>query len=94
MIEEKNIRIEYDGEYPNLCSGQLIVYIDEDKWVFPKYCLSSGGSVSFDDDWNEEISHGPWCVNEWPNGFPEELKELVTDVINDEIPHGCCGGCV
>ena len=89
-----NIKVEYDGKYPNLCSGKLIVYIDEKKWEFPRYCLNSGGSVGFDDNWNALVSNGPWHLSEWPEGFPEELKDLVTEAINEEIPYGCCGGCV
>jgi phosphoribosylaminoimidazole-succinocarboxamide synthase len=26
--------------------------------------------------------------------FPEELKQEATDVVNENIEHGCCGGCV
>ena len=37
-----NIRIEYDGEWPALCMGHLIVWIDDVKWDFGKYCLISG----------------------------------------------------
>ena len=89
-----NIEIDYNGEYPNLCSGDLIVHIDGKKWVFPSYCLSSGGSVWFDDDWGEHVEEGPWSIREWPAGFPDELKSDVFDAVNRKIPFGCCGGCV
>ena len=88
------MEIKYDGEYPNLCSGNLIVTVDGKEWLFPEYCLSSGGSVSFDENWMEEITGGRWKVSEWPEKFPEELKEDVLDEINDHISWGCCGGCV
>jgi hypothetical protein len=89
----ENIKIDYNGRYPNLCSGTLVVTIGEKVWNFGKDVLSSGGSVSFDEQWNEEVTSG-WLVSEWPEGFPDEYKEVVTDAINDEIPWGCCGGCV
>jgi hypothetical protein len=89
-----NISIEYDGEYPNLCSGNLVVTIDGKRWDFPKYCLVSGGGVGFDKDWLEEIDTGPWTVREWPYNFPENHKKAVLTAINEQIPHGCCGGCV
>ena len=89
-----NIKIEYDGDYPNLCSGQLVVYIEDKQWVFPSHCLSSGGNVWFDDDWCEHVESGEWCISEWPEEFPEDLKPLVEQLVNDEIPFGCCGGCV
>lgn len=40
------IKIEYDGKYPSLCMGHLIVWIDDVKWDFGKFCLSSGGRVT------------------------------------------------
>ena len=89
-----DIEIKYDGKYPNLCSGCLYVIIDGYEWSFPRYCLVSGGGVSFDDDWHENIWVGPWSISEWPKDFPEELKRAVEDKINATIDHGCCGGCV
>ena len=95
------IRINYDGDYPNLCSGQLIVivtgyHVEEvnKEWIFPSYCMSSGGSVNFDDDWSEEIEEGEWSINEFPKGFPEELQQAVIDEVNNNVTYGCCGGCV
>ena len=89
-----NIVIKYDGKYPNLCSGQLIVIIDGTEWVFPEYCLSSGGGVWFDNDWLEHVDSGCWSIVNWPENFPEDKKEAVVDAVNDQIEQGCCGGCV
>jgi len=89
-----SIKVQYDGSYPNLCSGKLILTIDNKRWVFPDYCLSSGGSVSFDEDWQEDVTSGPWAISEWPEGFPEDLKEAAEDAVNAEIDWGCCGGCI
>ena len=89
------IEIAYDGSYPNLCRGELIVTInDEKEWIFPDYCLSSGGDVSFDDDWNEDVTEGEWSIEEWPKNFPEDKKEAVLEAVNETVPFGCCGGCV
>jgi len=95
MVDSR-ITIEYDGAYPNLCSGHLIVYVDSIKWNFGSHCLSSGGYVNFDEDWNEDVGDGPWSVKSWPKGFPEdaELRRSVVSAINDNIEWGCCGGCV
>ena len=90
----EDIQISYDGSFPNLCSGQLVVYLGTQEWKFPSFCLRSRGSISFDSDWNEEITQGEWSVSEWPEGFPEDAKEMVLKKINEEIPFGCCGGCV
>lgn len=86
--------VSYNGDYPNLCSGELKMKLDGKIIVFPTYCLSSGGSVSFDKDWNEEVEQGDWTIREFPKGFPEELKEYATELVNQNIPQGCCGGCV
>lgn len=79
------IKIEYDGKYPNLCSGNLIVIIDDKKWQFPRRCLRSGGEIN----WSE----GDWEVLCWPEEFPENLKAVVVTEINKQIPPGCCRGC-
>jgi len=88
------IEIEYDGDYPNLCSGDLWVTINRKKWHFPDYCLVSGGTVWFDENYDEHVESGGWDISKYPPNFPKELKELVLDAINDLIPWGCCGGCV
>jgi hypothetical protein len=88
------MKIEYDGDYPNLCSGQLVVVVDGTRWKFPAYCLMSGGSVSFDPDWEEIVTEGPWVIDKWPTDFPAELQGDVLHAVNSEIRQGCCGGCV
>lgn len=92
-----NIKIQYDGEYPNLCSGHLEVWIDGKYYDFGKHVLNSGGSVSFDEDWNGEVCEGNWefsSFTDFPKDFPMEYKDDLLKVINEEIPHGCCGGCL
>jgi len=88
------IIIEYDGAYPNLCSGKLIATIDGKRWEFPDYCMSPGGSVSFDEDWNAEVTQGEWSISDWPNDFPESLKSELVDAVNANVTWGNCGGCV
>jgi hypothetical protein len=89
-----DIVVKYDGEYPNLCSGNLEIEIDGQNYKFPKYCLSSGGYASFSENWEEEIGEGKWSINSYPEYFPEEFKEIVLRAINDHIEWGCCGGCL
>lgn len=86
-----NITIQYDGCYPSLCSGNLIVIIDDIIYNFPKNCLRSTGYIT--GDW-ETVIDGEWEITEWPENFPEELKQNVLYKINEEIQHGCCGGCI
>lgn len=83
--------ISYDGEYPALCYGTLTIEVDGIKYELTD-CLYSGGSISFDDDGIEYVEIGEWSVS-----VPDELKEFkkeITDIVNDNVEHGCCGGCV
>ena len=86
--------VSYDGAYPNLCSGTLKMKLDGKIITFPSYCLSSGGSVWFDDDWSEHVEEGEWTISKFPKDFPEELKEYAQELVNENVEPGCCGGCV
>lgn len=84
--------VSYDGEYPNLCSGQLVLRINGQVRVFSHYCLCSGGTVYFDNDGNAYVETGSWSID-----LPEDLEPLrkeIEECINENIPHGCCGGCI
>lgn len=83
--------VSYDGEYPNLCRGDLVLHIDG-KEVNLGCCLHSGGCVWFDDDLCEHVEDGAWSVD-----VPEEFAQYadeITRIVNDNVPWGCCGGCV
>lgn len=83
--------ISYDGEYPNLCSGTLVLEVDGMKWEL-SHVLCSGGNAWFDEARNPILAHGPWSVDlpECLEPYRKEIEQLV----NDNVPHGCCGGCL
>lgn len=83
--------VSYDGAWPNLCSGELVLRI-EGKEVNLGRCLCSGGRVWFDNKWSEHVEDGPWSVSV-PKEFAQYADE-ITEVVNDNVPWGCCGGCV
>lgn len=98
--------ISYTGRYPNLCSGILTLEIDGEIATFgygfkskdkPKYdkFWSSGGCVSFDEHWNANVDGGSWVidVNELPEKYRKYAME-IDEVFNDNVPWGCCGGCL
>ena len=92
---DKKIKIKYDGEYPCLCFGHLEVWVDDIYYDFGKGCLSSGGGCGFSEDYTDSyVYDGDWTITDFPKDFPMELKEELTDIVNQEIPHGCCGGCL
>lgn len=73
--------ISYDGEYPNFCSGTLVMKLNDKTITFPDNCLI-GGSVC-----------GFWSIDKFPENFPEGLKEQAQNLAHDNIEHGCCEGC-
>lgn len=87
--------VSYDGEFPCLCCGTLVLKINGIERTMPPYCLHSGGSVWFDEDWNEHVDSGPWTID--VDELPEDLRHLkdeIEECINANIEWGCCGGCV
>lgn len=96
--------VDYTGEYPCLCSGKVTLKIDGQVVEFCRYrsdsketgkpylSLGSGGSAGFDEDWNETVTYGPWSIDLDPRYA--ELEDEILEVINDNIPEGCCGGCL
>lgn len=93
------IEIKYDGKWPCLCSGRLIVTIDGKEWDFGKYVLVSGGSVWYG-ECEDIVKQGDWDIEDesFPDGFFKEyssdMKTLVIEAVNDNVPKGCCGGCL
>ena len=87
--------ISYDGEWPNLCRGTLTLEFNDKKYEL-KYILQSGGCCGFYNDYAESyIDHGPWGIDEYE--LPEELKpyaDEIRDLVNENVPEGCCGGCL
>ncbi len=89
-----NIIIEYNGEYPNLCSGALAATIGGVRFTFPSYCLRSGGAVWFGEGGDEHVDAGPWSITKYPEDMPQEYHQAVLDAVNDTVRWGCCGGCI
>lgn len=55
----------------------------------------SGGCVNFDDVDNPYIETGSWKIDK--DCLPEILKpyaEELTKILNENMKHGCCGGCI
>lgn len=84
--------VSYDGAYPNLCSGTLVLKINGEEREL-SHCLSSGGSVSFNEDWNECVTSGAWSVYDLPEDL-QPYRSEIEECVNENIPYGCCGGCV
>lgn len=98
--------VSYSGGYPNLCNGSLILSINGEEHSFgylrefPGFWIT-GGCVSFNEKWEEEVEEGAWevCVCEetretFVKAFGENFLEKAIKVMNENVEWGCCGGCV
>lgn len=87
--------ISYDGKWPTLCMGTLVVEKDGKQYSM-KHVLESGGSCGFNKDYSESyIKKGEWLIVE--RYLPKELQdniEELTYLVNKNIPYGCCGCCL
>ena len=75
--------VSYDGRYPNLCSGTLVLEVDGKKRELA-HALCSGGSVSFGRNWNAFVTSGSWSVD-----LPEDLepyRKEIEELVNSEVP--------
>lgn len=90
LLISEDMTIKYDGSYPNLCSGTLEVTIGFKTWAMNRVLCSGGG---LDSEYN--AYSGPWSINELnlPKNFPRNMIEKLTELVNEEVPWGCCGGC-
>lgn len=83
--------ISYSGSFPNLCSGELVIEVDGKRYSITD-CIS-GGSVWFDESMEEHVDSGEWTIGSLPENL-EPYRNEITKVMNDNVPYGCCGGCV
>lgn len=81
--------VSYDGGYPNLCSGTLLLRVDGVIVGF-NGCLNSGGAAYFTNGYADEIiEHGPWTFDVPVNdeGFEsvEEFEEYYAGKVDPPI---------
>ena len=84
--------VSYDGKYPCLCFGDLVVKIDGNEVNLGR-CLRSGGECGFTSDWEEHVTKGDWKIDELPEAY-EKYRSEIEEVANENVPNGCCGGCI
>lgn len=93
--------ISYNGEYPALCKGSLVLEINGETIRFGEdiddnyesFWTTGGEAVN-----NKTESHvykRPWRVDQAK--LPPQyvaLKKEIEDALNNGVPWGCCGGCL
>ena len=76
------------------CGGSLVIKINNYYYLI-EHALESGGRYYYDEECEGYIvEHGDWLPNE--ENFPEECIDLIDEImelVNKNIPKGCCGGC-
>lgn len=83
--------VSYDGSFPNLCSGTLVLKVHGVQREL-KYILRSSGSWHFDERGFAILNYGPWYLRRLPDDLLSYYEEIET-LVNNNIPYGCCGGC-
>ena len=94
--------INYTGRYPNLCSGILTLQVNDKVYEFGygkphKPFWSTGGSCGFrgNDYDNAYVTKGKWIID--GAELPKELQryaKIITELFNEKVSFGCCGGCL
>ena len=96
--------ISYTGKWPNRCNGVLTLKIDGEEITFgynknclyPKFWLSGGCCGFVGGDYSKPyVEQGEWKIvfDELPDEFKKYIKE-IEKIMNENIPQGCCGGCL
>lgn len=99
-------KVEYTGEYPNACRGDLVIYKNEEEIYRTKpYSFLSTGSCGFLNDYSDEyVTRGSlefyeekekkrlfdFCMSQ---KCGKELYELCLKLLNN-FDECCCGGCL
>lgn len=93
--------VKIDGKmtsFGSYCLGERGKTKDKGVPNYPAF-WTTGGSVTFDDDWNDEIEEAPWeldvqyVIGKYSDDIVRLLPELIR-IFNENVPWGCCGGCV
>lgn len=87
--------VSYDGKYPCLCMGTLTIKVDGKAYRF-NHAMLSGGHICGgpSTDWDMWAEEGDWEVNLYEHPELEPYKEEITRLVNENVEHGCCGGCI
>lgn len=86
--------VSYDGQYPCLCVGNLILRINGIQRNLGAI-LHSGGSCYDMENMDYRAVEGDWYIDE--EDLPEDLqpyKDEIERIANENTIHGCCGGCI
>lgn len=89
-LDDIEIEIEYDGEYPNACRGLLTIKVNGKKLYTQEFCCESTGSAGVNDE-------GEYCCSGiliWEDA--KYFSPIIVDAVNKILSkvNVCCGGCI
>jgi hypothetical protein len=56
--------------------------------------LNMRGHICRGYDWDMWSEEGDWEINLYEHPELEPYKEEITRLVNENVEHGCCGGCI
>ena len=74
----------------------LIVSLIYKENCYPTF-WASGGRIVSDGNWGLSAEYGEWYTSITTEKYPQEILDMMDDLIkifNDNVPQGCCGGCI
>lgn len=94
--------ISYTGRFPNLCRGVLTLEIDGERHTFGTKFRYQSDNPEFEQFWesagnaidDDDIWIGEWIIDDVL--LPEQFRKYsgeIDRVFNENVEHGCCGGC-
>lgn len=83
--------VSYSGCYPRLCCGELILSIDGKEHKIA--CHMNSGGRCFIDEIYQIQTKGEWDITFYDDFFTTEEQEYITELVNENVEQGCCGGC-
>ena len=85
--------ISYDGKWPCLCMGILTIEVNGELKQLDGVMVS-GGQICRNEDWDMWAEQGMWSVD--LTDYPElqQHEKEITDLVNENVKYGCCGGCI
>ena len=85
------VKVEYDGEYPNMCTGTLTIFEDGVQIYSKSSCFENTGKAGFNNNWESQIIKGKLI---WLDAdkFSKEISDAVEEKLDEYSV--CCGGCI
>lgn len=94
--------VKIDGKmisFGDYCLGEKGKTKDKRVPNYPAF-WTTGGGIYYENDWDDdEIEEAPWeldveyVIGKYPDDIVRLLPELLR-IFNENVPWGCCGGCI